>query len=275
MSDFDLFDQYENLNNETEKEHTNVNCLKNCKHAQIIEDNGIKLCLDCGEEINREIGFEKEWRYYGSSDTRHNSDPSRCHIRKTDEKNIFKDVENMKFNDKIIGMANSLYEKVTNGKIFRGNSRKAIVFACVFHAYKMAGTPQSCDTLVKIFNLEKKVGLRGLKHVNLNAPKELDLKTSYIKPEDIIKEIMEKFDAGEEQCKEVIEIYKQVKNKSSIINRSRPQSIASGTVRYYILKNKKDISMSDFRSKTGLSELTINRIVKEISTLLKTPEITP
>ena len=83
-----------------------------------------KVCDVTDEkELNRNIGFEKEWRYYGSSDTRHNSDPSRCHLRKNDEKNIFKDVENMKFNEKIVSIANTLYEKVTKGSIFRGNSR--------------------------------------------------------------------------------------------------------------------------------------------------------
>ena len=268
--EFKLFDEYNNSQHSDKK----ISFItKECKHCNLIEDNGIKLCLDCGQELNRNIGFEKEWRYYGSSDTRHNSDPSRCHLRKNDEKSIYKDVENMKFNEKIVSIANSLYEKITKGSIFRGNSRKSIVFACIFHAYKISGDPQSCDTLVKIFNLEKRVGLKGLKYVNLNAPPDLDLKASYIKPEDIIKEIMEKFAADESQHNEVISIYKQIKNKSSVINRSRPQSIASGIVRYYILKNKKEISMNDFKSKVGLSELTINRIVKEICTILKTPEV--
>ena len=58
------------------------------------------------------------------------------------------------------------------------------------------------------------------------------------------------------------------------MNRSRPQSIASGLVRYYILLRKKDISMDEFRVKVDLSELTIIRIVKEIARILETPEIT-
>ena len=84
---------------------------------------------------------------------------------------------------------------------------------------------------------------------------------------------MKKFDATESQIDEVVKIYHQVKNKSSILNRSRPQSVASGLVRYYILLKDKDISMQCFRQKVKLSELTINRIAKEISKILGTPEI--
>ena len=72
---------------------------------------------------------------------------------------------------------------------------------------------------------------------------------------------------------DVIEIYNKIENRSSILNRSRPQSVASGIVRYYILLNEKENTMAEFRSKVKLSELTINRIVREIAALLDTPQI--
>ena len=96
------------------------------------------------------------------------------------------------------------------------------------------------------------------------------LKVNYITPENLIKEIMNKFDASEDQIDDVIQLYKKIKNKSSIINRSRPQSVASGLVRYYILIKNKNISMHEFKQKVNLSELTINRICKEITTILET-----
>lgn len=243
-----------------------------CNHS-IITINNNKVCEYCGLELPREIDNSKEWRYYGAQDTRHNGDPSRCHMRKIEERTINKDVDHMGFSDKIIEKANSIYETVSGGKIFRGNSRKAIIFACIFHAYKLSGDPQPCETLIEIFNLEKKVGLRGLKLVNLKVPSNSDIKSSYITPQHLIIDIMNKFDATEEQKQDVIRIYEQIANRSSILNRSRPQSVASGIVRYYILVNNKDISMNEFRAKVKLSELTINRIVKEIGTLLNNPNI--
>ena len=273
MDNFALFDQADQALQDIKIKKDSIQDNGLCLHKNIIDDNGIKHCEDCGLEITREIRYDKEWRYYGASDTRHNSDPNRCHARKTEDRTIYKDVENMGFSDKIVSLANSIYEEVTGGKIYRGNSRKSIVFACIFHAYKLLGNPQSCENLIEIFRLDRKVGLKGLKHVNLNAPKDSKVRTTYITPENLVKEIMNKFDATESQIEEVIDIYQQVKNKSSILNRSRPQSVASGLVRYYILLKDKDISMQYFRQKVKLSELTINRIAKEIARILNTPEI--
>jgi transcription initiation factor TFIIIB Brf1 subunit/transcription initiation factor TFIIB len=254
------------------KHEDGINNRGECKHSIIIS-NGNKVCEFCGLELPREIDNSKEWRYYGAQDTRHNGDPSRCHMRKIDERTINKDVEHMGFSDKIIERANSIYEEVSGGKIYRGNSRKAIIFACIFHAYKLSGEPQSCDTLIDIFNLEKKVGLRGLKHVNLKIPSNSVIKSTYITPEHLIIDIMNKFEASDDQKDDVIALYKRIANRSSILNRSRPQSVASGIVRYYILANDKEISMAEFRAKVNLSELTINRIVREIGVLLDNPNI--
>jgi transcription initiation factor TFIIIB Brf1 subunit/transcription initiation factor TFIIB len=244
-----------------------------CVHDNVIIEKGVGVCVECGEEINQKITHEKEWRYYGQSDNKHSSDPNRVQMRKTEERSIFKDVENLGFSESIIAKANKIYAQVTQGKIFRGNSRKAIVFACVFHAYKISGKPQSHERLIQIFNLNRKTGLRGLKYVNIYAPKESKIRTTYISPISLIDEIMQKFTATQEQKDEVGKLYEQIKNKSSKLNRSRPQSVASGLVFYWICLKKKEISLKEFAKKVILSELTISKIAKEIAEILQTPNI--
>jgi transcription initiation factor TFIIIB Brf1 subunit/transcription initiation factor TFIIB len=244
-----------------------------CSHLNMSNEKGVDVCTDCGEEITKKIQNTKEWRYYGQSDNRHMSDPNRVQFRKSEERNIYKDVENMGFSDKIIAEANKIYFEVTKGQIFRGSSRKAIVFACIFHAYKLSGKPQSHEKLIHVFNLNRKTGLKGLKHVNLYAPKKSNIRTTYITPINLVEEIMEKFSATQEQKEEVIKLYHQIKNKSSRLNRSRPQSVASGLVYFWICKNKKDISLKQFTKKVTLSELTINKISKEISDVIGSPDI--
>jgi len=81
--------------------------------------------------------------------------------------------------------------------------------------------------------------------------------------------MMKKFDTTEEQIKEIQNIYAEIKNKSSTINRSRPTSIAAGIIYYYIMKTGKDICIKAFASEVGLSDLTIKKIVKEIETIKK------
>lgn len=244
-----------------------------CMHENAITEKGIIICIDCGEETQRKITHDKEWRYYGQGDNKNSSDPNRVQIRKVDDRGIFKDVENLGFSEKIIAKANKIYAQVTNGKIFRGNSRKAVVFACIFHAYKLQGKPQSHERLIKIFSLNRKTGLKGLKFVNLYAPKNSDIRTTYITPVNLVDEIMEQFNATKEQKEEVIELYNQVKNKSSRLNRSRPQSVASAIVYYWICLKHKEISLHDFTQKVTLSELTVQKIAKEIAEVLETPDI--
>lgn len=240
-----------------------------CKHVNIMEEAGVKTCYDCGCEISRDISCEKEWRYYGSEDTRKNSDPSRCHIRKSEEKSIFKDLESLGFSERIIKIANDIYNDVTNGKIYRGNSRKAIVFGCIFQTYKILGIPKSYENLREVFTLEKKICLKGLKLVTLNLPKNIDIITKYITPIELINEIMTKLNATQSQKNEISELYMKIKNKSPVLNRSRPQSIASSVIYYYLSKQDDNIKIKDFIKKVKLSELTINKLTKVIKSILE------
>ena len=77
----------------------------------------IKRIFERGNEIEKTIFQDKEWRYYGNSDNNRTSDPNRVHIRKIDDRNIFQDVENMKFSDKIVSLAIQIYIKVIKGSI--------------------------------------------------------------------------------------------------------------------------------------------------------------
>jgi transcription initiation factor TFIIIB Brf1 subunit/transcription initiation factor TFIIB len=244
--------------------------INSCVHADVVDENGVVICTDCGEEIKRIIMHEKEWRYYGFSDTKRTSDPNRVQMRKSEDRNIYKDVENMGFSEKIVSKANSIYCDVTNGHIFRGNTRKSIIFACIYHAYKLDGKPQSHEKLIKIFSLKKKSGLYGIKYVKLNIDKESKIHTTNITPVHLVSDMMDRFSASDEQKQEVVLIYSKIKNKSSRLNSSRPQSISSGLIYYWVCTKNMNITLKEFANKVELSELTISKISKEISEIIGT-----
>ena len=243
MTDFAMLDQVLDglQDSKTEKTGEEITTIQNqqisttCKHENVINEKSRCICTDCGKEIRmkRNKNFDK------FNVNRNKLDPNRCQIRKADEKTIYKDVEKMNFSDAIISLANKIFLETTKGNIYRGNSRRAIIFACVFHAYKITGTPQSCESLIEVFQLNRKVGLKGLKHVGLNAPKNSLIRTTHITPQDLVREIMKKFEASPEQISDVVALYNQIHNKSSILNRSRPQSVAAGLTYYYILLKEK------------------------------------
>ena len=267
---FDIFDELELDKNSNKIKMDDELSEYECEHIDIANDNGIVSCVDCGVEVSKIVSYEKDWRYYGSDDTRKNSDPNRCHIRKIEDKSIFKDVESFGFSEKIVNMANDMYSQVTKGKIYRGNSRKAIIFGCIFHTVKINGKVYSCETLRTIFKLDKKIILKGLKHVNLNSPKNSNMVNRYITPIELVNEYITKFTHTDEDKILINEIYEKLKNKSSIINRSRPQSVASSLI-YYYFSNKfgsNNFSIKDFIKKIKLSELTVNKISKEINRII-------
>jgi transcription initiation factor TFIIIB Brf1 subunit/transcription initiation factor TFIIB len=243
--------------------------LAMCPHENIITDRGVELCSDCGQEICRPIRHDKEWRYYGSSDTKSSGDPSRVQMRRCDEKNIFRDVENMGFNEKVVATANKLYVEATNGTITRGNIRKSIVFACIFHSFKICNTPQSHEKLIHIFGLTRKAGLNGLKYVSMHAPKDSLIHTVHITAAHLIRDIMCKFSALPSHVEEVIFIYETVKNRDVRLHRARPQSTACGIIYFWICATNRKITLAEFASTVSLSELTIVKISKIVSSIAK------
>ena len=65
-----------------------------CTHSNFSNEGSIIYCTDCGEEIEKNIYQDKEWRYYGQTDNKRTSDPNRVIPRKFEDRNIYKDVEN-------------------------------------------------------------------------------------------------------------------------------------------------------------------------------------
>ena len=242
-----------------------------CLHKNSVSDNGIEVCSDCGIEIYKELSLEPEWRFYGDNDSKHSSDPSRCHIRKIEDKNIFKDIDKYDFPIDIAREINISYLEVTKGQIRRGNFRKSIIFACSFNAYKNQNNPQNPEELREKFGLTKKEASRGLTFYNLN---KIDKKKKpiYISPVSFIPRIMQRFNANDSHISKVTELYNKIHNRSKILNRSNPQSTLASLIYYYFRLIGGNISCPKFSKIVKLSDITISRISKNISEILKTTD---
>jgi len=263
--DFDEFDKIVNVSS-VKNEEDNCSCVT----PHEVFENGIILCINCGEQLKKPLIHNKEWRVYSDSDNnKRNNDPNRLHARKIEDKGISRDVEHMNFSNSIVTKANEIYLETTKGQIFRGGSRKSIIFACIFHAYKLAGNVQTPESLIKLFGLTRKAGLKGLKIVNVNIPKDSEIHNTVISPTHIIKDIMNRFITTDEQKEEVCLIYKKIRNRSSKLNRARPQSLACSVIYYWILKNDIKITLNEFANIAGLSELTIQKNTKEVTRIIE------
>ena len=122
--------------------------------------------------------------------------------------------------------------------------------------------------MINLFGLTRKNGLKGLKIVNVNVPKDSQIHITSITPVHLIHDIMDKFNASVKQKEEVIVLYGKIKNRSSKLNRSRPQSVAAALTYYWICEKHIDIKLKDFARKVDLSDLTISKNAKEVALVL-------
>lgn len=248
------FSLYDTLKKQNETRET----LPSCTHANKIFEKGLYLCMNCGVEVP----FDKEMTSKFTNDT------TRCYIRKVKDKSIYEDVKHLHISDHIKDIANGIYTEVCGSKVHRGAYRRAIVFASIFHAYKLDHNPQTCDKLIALFDIRRRDALKGLKFINEHAPGNSPLRTTYITPENLLIDYMKQFNITLEQRAAILDLYNKVKGKSSLLNRSRPQSVAAGILFYYNSQQEHSINVKDFTKKVGLSELTIQKISGEIQRLV-------
>lgn len=269
MSDFNIFSQALEEYYQEKKEKKEEK--ESCSHEETYEEHGVVTCADCGEEIERKIVNKKEWKYYGPSDTKRV-----LNMAQPIDQGIYNDIKELPFEEDIKEKAVEYYRLLTEKMVCgerkkftkRGKSRTSIIFACVFNACKELGQPINIEKLILIFGLPKKKALKGLKYFVLNFPKDMDTKKIYITPINLIDDIMDQFSATSQDKREIKNLYDKIHNKSSQLNRSKPQSVAAGLIFYWLCVKNIQITINEFTKRVNLSSLTITKISKEIARIL-------
>jgi transcription initiation factor TFIIIB Brf1 subunit/transcription initiation factor TFIIB len=240
----------------------------NCEHQNIITEHSISSCAECGMEV---VKNTSDW-LNDFEDIKNVSSQQYC-IRKVKTKSLYDDIQHLNISQRIKDIANDIYLSICENTR-RGVTRRGIIFGCLFHAFKIIENPQTCDKLTQIFNIERKDALNGLKYIHKNAPKQASLRHAYISVENIICDFMIKFNTSLENKEQILNLYRKIKNVSSMLNRRRPQSVSAGIIYYYMTEVlKRDISIKDYRQVVKLSELTIQKICKEVSRLVFVIEV--
>lgn len=242
-----------------------------CKHKDTIIEEQTVFCSHCGIEIEKDTS---KMSYSGG----------RSLQRRDQTKNLYNDVKDMNFPDEIKNKANAIFvefitESDSSTSICRGDKRKALIFACIKHAYAQRGEIRTFKDLNGYFQVSQKT----FSKVNSTLSKTLNLirksPVNWMTPDIYIKDIMKNFTDKEEMISEVVGIYERVREKiaegsqSYDINRSRPSSVASGIVYYWIRNNpavREEISLTTLSEKINISANTISKKAKEIALVLGT-----
>ena len=200
-------------------------------------------------------------------DTKVAQDHVRCQFKRTAEKGIRTDLSKLGIAPDVIELADQYYYEVTKGEIKRSNLRKGIMFACVFQAYKDLNRHQTPDYLQNLFKITRRVMSKGLTYFYPRSQKRSG-DNGYITPEHFIPRVMETFHVNDEHVQAALQLYQQIKDKTTLFNSSNPQSVSCGLVYYYFKKINFPIPGGAFGKAVGLSEITVTRIASRIDEIL-------
>jgi transcription initiation factor TFIIIB Brf1 subunit/transcription initiation factor TFIIB len=253
--------------------------IKECKHENVIMDKGLCVCKDCCVEI-QVFDFSPEWRFYGQSDNKSFKDPSRCRYSKSNNRNLdpifdscgvsipekIRDVTQEKYN-KIVDRLRESKEKNT----VRGKRKKSIVAACLFYSYRESGEYRTSDYIRNFFDLSQKNMSTGMFEYSKTFP---DDRKNTISPENLIRWQMTLSGIHISHYKKILAIARYLNNASEILTRSNPQSVSAAILYFYLClnpeyKTKLGLTKSKFASRVDLSDITITKLVQEISRVSK------
>lgn len=176
----------------------------NCNEDALVLDDGIIVCEKCGVDNGAIIDHQQEWRFYGSEDTKHSNDPTRCGMpvnpllpesslgtiiigrgydkfRKLNNWNlmsykersllkVFKNIQ-AKCDEQNITVcvtdrAKIMYKTLSEEAIKRGKSRKGLIAACLYNSCKDKNDIRSIKEISKMFGIKAKKMTSGCKQFN-------------------------------------------------------------------------------------------------------------
>jgi len=242
-----------------------------CEHINTINESGEKFCIDCGETID-EIVFKKDWNNY--EDSRNKTRCIQRNINEASIKSVF-DEYNIVLSPAIVNSVNEKYKSIMqklkerdNKKknvVMRGKGRVSLTAVClkfIYHSFDEIIFPED---LCKMFKLTKR-----------DLSKSIALYTSLF-PEDIyeinvsniVPTIIKKLDIHPDKTQEIISFVEDIRNSSYMLLSGVIHSICCCIVFVWILYRNYPITKDEFISKIGISNITLNKNLKDIKKTLK------
>jgi transcription initiation factor TFIIIB Brf1 subunit/transcription initiation factor TFIIB len=221
-----------------------------CLHEETWTDNHKKTCLECGQIL--------EENYIAN----YTNSIVMTKRRKT-ESSIQNDIP-FYIDQNIKDSAIEIYRKATENKVFRNTSKKSILLASLHRASALAGNHISYYDLLDMFLLKQNEANKGFAILSscISKKSEHALKFDQTKEEIIgINSKLKKLGMdGDELFNMVVNVFNLVKEKSSIINTSQPNSIICGCIYFWTIYGPECYNREDFSKAVGISKMTLNKV---------------
>lgn len=236
-----------------------------CEHKVVMDTGDFQVCTDCGD-TKEVFSYDPEWRYYGAHDNKSSKDPSRCrYSSSTTSRNIKKALAIRKIPEAMVEATIKKYQTVVGSKTMRGEKRNGIIAICLWVSLRERGDCRTVTEVGSLFDLERKNLYKGLQTYSRAFP---DDRTITVTPGDLLARTMKLADIRETHSAPLVELCRSLENRSQMLGRSNPQSVAAAIVWLYLclhpqIKADHGITKSLYAKKVSLSEITISKLAKE------------
>lgn len=230
-----------------------------CTHECTLQaDNDREVCANCGYVFEEKFDHTPEWNNFSNRII----DTSRCLTSKKTESSVslILSKNNILLPEALKNCLENRCEKVFNGKMTRGNSKKAIVACCLCFVYRDFGETMPIDHFRKMLNVEKSKMTAGLTQYYQAYPNDR-IKTP--KPQDLLKWTLIKTEVSTEFYASIYCLINYFSNTE--IFQHSPQAVAASLVYLWLLRHPKHRKMNrvTFAKKTEVPKVTIEKLLRK------------
>ena len=178
---------------------------------------------------------------------------------------ILPELETFQYSETVKSEITLMFQEATKGVTRRNGPRRAIIFCCVVNVCKKHGVVFDQTELKNKLDITDRNINTAMKEVGAIIGKL----SSAISIEDVVKMIMKTFDLRIELFEPIMAIYHTCKRVSVRFNSAKPETIGTGLVYYYLMKNYPEFKQDEFANQSNVAKETILAVYEEIKTILK------
>ena len=176
----------------------------------------------------------------------------------------------------LIDDAISIHKDISEQKMFRGLNRDGIKAASIYISCRLNGCPRTAHEIAEIFNLDKTSATNGCSMaVNIlhNIERDVDISQQTELQMTTPSSFIERYCSKLNMNTELTMLCKFIANKleqNNIITDNTPHAIAAGIVYFISFYCNLNISKTNVKVISGVSDVTINKCFKKMDAIRDT-----
>jgi len=176
----------------------------------------------------------------------------------------------------LIDDAISIHKDISEQKMFRGLNRDGIKAASIYISCRLNGCPRTAHEIAEIFNLDKTSATNGCSMaVNIlhNIERDIDVSQQTELQMTTPSSFIERYCSKLNMNTELTMLCKFIANKleqNNIITDNTPHAIAAGIVYFISFYCNLNISKTNVKVISGVSDVTINKCFKKMDAIRNT-----